>query len=92
MQIVGTWRKTTDDPCAARYPDELEFTDRGVYTGRAAGGLPLWDAGGYEVLEGGRVRISTANDAEIPYRFSLAGDTLTFTDPEGCRFGYRRAG
>jgi len=49
-----------------------------------------WDAGGYEVVGEGRVRVSTATDAEITYDFSLSGETLHFTDPDGCRFDYRR--
>jgi hypothetical protein len=88
--IEGRWRKATATPCSARYPEELEFDGRGIYTGRGNGDFVVWDAGGWEMLDDGRVRISTANDAEVPYRFTLVGDRLTFHDPEGCEFAYRR--
>lgn len=88
--LTGRWQRTTDEACADAYPEELEFTARGVYTGSSPQRLPLWDAGGYEVLDGGKVRIATANDAEIVYDFVLAADSLTFTDATGCRFTYRR--
>lgn len=92
MSIVGRWRTVTDDPCGGRYPDVLEFRDRGVYTGQSQSGFTLWDAGSYEPAQDGSIRISTANDAMIPYRYTLSGDALTFRDPEGCEFAYRREG
>ena len=94
MDLVGRWTKTTTSACGAIYPDELEFFDRGSYLGRkGADGqdFTLWDVGSYALLDGGRVRISTANDAEIAYGVTIDGDRLTFTDDSGCRFEYQRA-
>lgn len=91
--LIGRWRKTTRSPGDEIYPNEIDFTDRGVYFGtKEPGEFTLWDSGGYEALPAGRVRISTANDAEIVYRFSVEDDVLTFTDEKGSRFQYRREG
>ena len=71
---------------------ELELRELGVYVGsKGPGEFTLWDAGGWQILGEGRVRISTATDAEVAYRFSLSGDRLAFEDAAGCRYEYRRA-
>jgi len=91
--LLGRWRKTTRSSGDEMYPDEIEFTDRGIYFGRKEPGeFTLWDSGGYEALPAGKVRISTANDAEIVYRFTVEDEVLTFTDEKGSRFQYRREG
>ena len=92
--LVGTWQKVTRSRCSETYPDELEFRANGIYFGRRGDSgqeFTVWDAGGYRVLGGDRVRISTANDAQIAYEFSLSGGVLRFVAPDGCRFEYRRA-
>jgi hypothetical protein len=75
------------------YPESIEFLADGTY--RGAGGKPgsftLWDVGSYEPSGLSAVRISTANDAVVSYRFSIAKDLLSFEDTAGCRFRYRRA-
>ena len=92
--LVGRWEKLTMSACADAYPDELEVRANGIYEGRkgdAGGGeFTTWDAGIFRP-HGSTVTISTANDAHIVYEFTLAGDVLTFVDPAGCRFEYRRA-
>lgn len=90
--LVGNWEKITDSPCSQTYPDTLEFRERGLYAGhqQAPGAFTLWDAGTFQVAEPGQIRISTANDAIISYQFSLVDDELTFTDPGGCEYKYRR--
>jgi len=92
--LVGTWRKITTSRCSVIYPDDIEFRRRGLYTGMKGEGrrvFTLWDAGEYRVLSENEIRISTANDALITYRFTMSGDTLTFVDKDGCEFKYRRA-
>jgi hypothetical protein len=94
MDLVGRWTKTTTGDCSAIYPDELEFVDRDRYRGtKGAEGqdFTLWDVGTYVVLPDGRVRISTANDAQIAYSVTMEGDLLTFTDDRGCQFAYQRS-
>jgi hypothetical protein len=92
--LAGSWDKTTISPCGEFYPDHLEFKENGIYAGRRdpPGTFTTWDAGKYEIAGTGRVRISTANDAIVAYRFTLAGDVLTFVDDDACRVAYRRAG
>jgi hypothetical protein len=90
--IAGRWRSTTDSPCSQRYPRELEFDPRGIYTARSDGGFTLWDSGGWAMEGADQVRITTANDAEISYPFRVSGDRLAFRDPEGCEFEYQRIG
>ena len=92
-RLVGRWEKVTRSACAEPYPDELEVRANGIYEGRkedAGGGFTTWDVGVFRP-HGATVEISTANDAHIAYEFSLAEDVLTFVDPSGCRFEYRRA-
>ncbi|HEY9614312.1 hypothetical protein [Allocoleopsis sp.] len=93
MTLVGQWQKVTSTKCSEAYPDTVEFSERGIYVGKKGDqGLDftLWDAGGYEVLEGNQVRIAIASDEEVLYKFSTSGSILTFVDREGCEFKYRR--
>jgi hypothetical protein len=95
MELVGHWRKVTEDRCAQSYPDALELRPDGTYRGAmdpASPRHPLWDVGSYAPEGKDAVRISTANDARIRYTVTDQGDTLTFTDPSGCRIQYRRRG
>ena len=90
-RLVGHWRKLGTPSCAAAYPDELEILGRGSHRGRQKdGGYAVWDVGSVEIVGEGRVRMSTANDAEPVYQFKLDGEHLTFVDPEGCSFTYER--
>lgn len=85
--------KLTTTRCSETYPDELEFLESGIYVGRkgeTANKFTLWDAGEYEVLSEDQVRISTANDEEIVYRFAISGATLKFVDEDECEFQYRQ--
>ena len=90
--LVGQWSKLSTEKCAEAYPDELEFFEATYLGKKGASGqrFIVWDAGGYEVTEPGRVRIAIATDEQVPYTFSIAGTVLTFVDPEGCRFEYCR--
>jgi hypothetical protein len=36
------------------------------------------------------VLVSTATDELVPYQIDAEGERITFTDPGGCRFSYRR--
>ncbi|HEX8061706.1 MAG TPA: hypothetical protein VF535_00670 [Allosphingosinicella sp.] len=88
--IVGSWRKRAAPPCAARYPDVLEFLPGGQYRGYSdpAGEFTHWDVGTWEARGAGRIAVSTANDAVVTYRFELRAGRLSFTDPDGCEFSY----
>jgi hypothetical protein len=90
--LTGEWRKLAASSCGELYPDQLIFQENGIYFGRRdpAGTFTSWDAGKYELLGPGQVRLSTANDAILPYRYSLDGDVLTFEDGEKCVFRYQR--
>jgi hypothetical protein len=93
MNLVGKWRKLSTERCAETYPEEVVFHPNGTYGGTQDPASPfhsLWDVGTYEVAGPDQVRISTANDAKIVYRAVMSGDGVTFTDPSGCRFQYRR--
>lgn len=91
--LVGTWEKTTASPCSEAYPDRLVFQRNGTYLGfRTPGTFTIWDAGEFTIVAHDQVRISTANDADVTCRFTVAGDTVTFVDPQSCEFTYRRLG
>jgi hypothetical protein len=93
MDLAGRWRKVSSTECAAPYPQLLELEAGGRYTGTNEAPSvhhPIWDRGGWEQAGPGRLRISLANDARREYQVSLAGDTLTFVDDEGCRIEYTR--
>ncbi len=93
VQLVGTWRKASDSECARAYPDEIQFFEHRYLARRGPGqSFVRWDIGGYEVTGPGDVRLGTATDERIGYRFSVAGDDLTFVDDDGCEFTYQRAG
>ena len=88
----GKWQKVSTSECGNLYPDEIEFFGA-RYLGRKgrSGGLTIvWDAGTYAVDGPGRVKITTSTDEQVIYRYTLEGDTLTFTDPHGCELRYSR--
>lgn len=93
--LVGPWRKRSASNTAVPYPDEITFAANGLYRGTkgdTGADFTTWDAGRAHVLSASKIKLSTATDKEIVYVFTLAGDTLTFTDPDGGTVEYRRAG
>lgn len=89
--LTGAWTKISKERCAELYPDQLEFGSGGLYFGRKeGGGFSQWDAGTWQLDGADKVRISTANDAIVPYQVTASGDMITFKDPKGCRIQYRR--
>ncbi|MBX3121314.1 MAG: hypothetical protein KF806_09860 [Nitrospira sp.] len=90
--LFGRWEKLQHPPCAQRYPDTLEFRERGLYVGRSEppGTFSLWDTGTFELLDPQHLRLSTANDALVTYDVSWQQDRLTFVDADGCEFAYRK--
>jgi hypothetical protein len=91
--LVGRWVKATRTPQTERYPDRLEFTERGTFAGSndpASRWHPLWDAGRFQFVPGGTIRMPTANDAEIEYPVKLVGEELIFAIPEHAELRYRR--
>ena len=93
VNIIGHWVKISDSPCSQKYPDQLQFKKDGFYFGRMdpPGRFALWDVGSFEFISSLKVKISVANDAIVSYSISIQDDTVTFVDPEGCSFRYRRA-
>ncbi|MGH9841709.1 MAG: hypothetical protein ACREEM_23395 [Blastocatellia bacterium] len=91
--LAGKWEKVTASSCSRKYPARIEFQPRGLYTGATnpPGEFTWWDAGTWEAAGSGQVKLSTANDAVITYKYSIAGAVLTFKDPEGCEFKYRKS-
>lgn len=91
-ELLGSWKKATQSPCSEKYPQQLEFRENGIYSGRAAarGDHTLWDVGNFELLDPGTLKLSVANDAELQYRISIEADRLNFVDGDGCEFSYRR--
>ena len=91
MTLTGTWTRVDSPDCARSYPDEIEFRTA-TYLARkgAEQGFVVWDAGGVEIVDPHTVKIDTATDEQVLYRFAIDGDVLAFTDPAGCTFRYRR--
>ena len=94
MSLAGKWKKVSTAECDKAYPDEIEFLERPRYLAKKGPdqGFIWWDAGSYKVIGENEIKISDATDAQIQYRFSISGDLLTFVDPQGCEFQYRRLG
>ncbi len=89
--LVGGWRKITATGCSEIYPDHLEFREHGLYSGkRERRAFTWWDAGTYRVQSEDEIKISTADDALVIYKFTLSGNILRFRDKEGCEFLYQR--
>ncbi len=91
-ELVGTWRRTGNDPCASKYPVSLRIDANGLYTGEAgeAGAFTWWDSGTWRVKAAGQLALSVANDAVITYTYALTRGVLTITDAEACAVTYRR--
>jgi hypothetical protein len=89
--LVGSWSKAESPPCAEKYPQTLTFAT-GTYRGRRGEGQGFvwWDAGIYRVEHPDRLVLGTATDELVTYGIRLEGDRLEVTDPDGCRFAYRR--
>jgi len=89
--LVGSWRKLTDDPCAERYPAELRFA-AGPYRGVRGDdqGMIWWDAGIYRLDDPSTLVVSSATDELETCTVVQAGNRLTITDADGCTFVYER--
>jgi hypothetical protein len=92
LKIIGNWEKIAGSPCSQAYPDAIQFQEGGLYFGQKdpPGAFTQWDVGTFEVVGPKQVKISTANDAIVSYGFSILNDVLTFVDPDGCEYSYRR--
>ncbi|HEY5870091.1 MAG TPA: hypothetical protein VI542_31745 [Candidatus Tectomicrobia bacterium] len=91
-QLVGHWEKITHSACSDVYPDRMQFQEGELYSGQKdhPGTFTQWDVGTYEIAGPMHIKISTANDAIITYEFSVSDGVVTFIDPDGCEFKYRR--
>lgn len=91
-QLAGSWAKITDSACSRMYPAAVEFQRDGSYVAQnsPSAGFLIWDVGAYAPDGTTHVRISLANDAVISYQYAIANNILTFIDPDGCKFQYRR--
>lgn len=92
LQLVGNWKKITHSSCSHVYPDTVQFQESGLYFGQKdpPGTFTQWDAGTFEVVGPKQIKISIANDAIVTYKFSILNNVLTFIDPDGCEYSYRR--
>lgn len=91
--LVGQWIRVSQGPAAEIYPERLQFTERGTFAGSNAHDSrwhPIWDTGVYKLVGDGKVRLSTANDAEIEYPVWSEGEELTFAIGERAEVKYRR--
>ncbi len=93
-QLTGAWRKIDDPECAKAYPESLEFREGDFYL--CAGDddvLCGWPSGDYEMMQGDRIRMQTANDAMVAYEISAPREgVIRFVDDEGCVVEYERVG
>src|SRR5438067_12117109 len=89
--LVGTWPETTVSTCAEKYRAVITFST-GTYRGaRGAGqGMIWWDAGIYRLEGRNALLLSVATDELVTYQIDFADDRIEVTDPDGCRFAYRR--
>lgn len=92
MNLTGRWQKMTTTDCSTQYPAVIEFKENGLYSTESVPQAvvhPVWDVGTY-VVENDTIRLSTSNDAVIPYRATQADRTLTLNDPQGCTITYQK--
>jgi hypothetical protein len=93
VSLVGTWRKIDAPECAGRYPHEIEFREATYLARKGPGqGFIVWDAGGYVIVGPDTIKIDTASDEQVVYRFAETEDTVRFVDTAGCEFRYGRLG
>ncbi len=92
IEIIGIWKKDSVSNCNMKYPDFLEFYQNGTYAGKKEriGDFSLWDVGEYTIISTSQIKISTANDAELIYQYSISGEKLKFKDSDSCEFQYYR--
>lgn len=92
MNIIGQWRKRSQNECGEKYPEQIEFKPNGLYQAQASNQArfhPVWDVGTF-ALQDSIVTLSTANDAVVRYAVEINGTTIAFTDPEGCSVQYEK--
>jgi len=88
--LIGTWTKVPGEECASIYPPRIELRPHGAYLAPEGPQLgSVWHGGGWR-LEGGKLVVEAANDAELRYELVAEADSITLTDARGCRVGYRR--
>ena len=89
--LVGVWKKIGTPTCAEKYPETITFST-GTYRGaRGSGqGMIWWDAGTYRIEGSNTLVVGTATDELVRYEIELQGERLDVSDPDGCRFAYRR--
>lgn len=89
---MGAWQRSGAVPCAARYPATWRIEADGLYAGQTEppGEFTWWDSGTWRVPAPGGLALSVANDEVVTYRYTLTGEVLRITDPQGCSFEYRR--
>jgi hypothetical protein len=91
MELSGRWQKESTEPCAARYPAEIEFREATYLATKGPDQrFILWDAGIYRIEAPDKLLISIATDEVLPYVFAVSGERVTFTDADGCEFSYQR--
>lgn len=87
--ITGPWVLVDADGCSVDHPDEVTFTDDGIYT-VVHEGFSLWGGGDYEI-EASQLFVQDQRDAMVSYSISFDGDDLVLVGEEECTVRYRRS-
>ena len=92
MNLVGSWMKLSQNDCSKKYPDQIEVRPNGCYQAKASvqeAMIPAWEAGRFEIA-GHTVKLSTSNGVVDRYSVTFYGETIGFTDSDGCTTTYKR--
>ena len=81
-QLMGRWRKVTDDEALDQYPAEIIFADDTYLGSRGPEQMMLWwDAGIYRMDDIKTLVLSTATDEMVSYDIEFRADQMTIEVP-----------
>jgi len=84
--IITSDQPTINFSCII-YAWKIEFFKDGTYAGNLQS---VWNGGTYEILEDGRIKLSTVRNGLSVYKFSITKNTLTIYASETCTLKYKR--
>ncbi|HEX8277699.1 MAG TPA: hypothetical protein VF540_03360 [Segetibacter sp.] len=96
MNIDGKWMKISEDKCAERYPQAIEFkqvAERGYIIASSLSNSsfhPVWDEGGTFYFENDQIVISDYKDAKNRYSVGWDRGTIQFLSKDGCTITYKK--
>lgn len=90
--LIGEWHRITQSACSARYPAVIRFEAKGLFRAEPdqPGAFSVWDVGRYSFDAPAQLRLSTANDAEVVYRFTGDARHFSVIAPDGCELAFER--